>query len=805
MTYDDADRPLSLVDLTTSPAPVIRSYIYSSPSSRPTTVNDAHGNNTTYTWRPDGLLGLMTKPGSGPFAFSYDASGNLKTLTDGMAQITTWNYDLEGRMTSKVYDDETVGEIFGYDALGRTTSRWTPAKGTTTYDYDADGNLLSSATPNDPAVYFVHDRLDRMVQMLDGTGTTTFQHANGKWNGETHTTPGGQQDAKVRFEFDGGGNRSLLELSDTVPIWQQTYLNDGLGRILEMTSSSITGTYGYSYEDKDGLFWSQWKKLALPGGGSVERNHDDLGQMTLTQMKNPSGTVLKSHAYLYSARGQRTKQTFVGGETIDYGYGYGGELATASTKDSSGNSVYGQQFAYTQDLAENITTRSTGAGYETFAHDWAGLNRATTAGQAGFYHDANGNPTYKFDYTPYPDSWDTFYTYDDRDRLVSVKSDAVYTPEWKRFWVEFEYDGLSRLKARRTYSWYSYYGGWYLSENVGYLYDGMTPVALRKYSGGTPYQTTYFTRGNDLSGTPGGAGGVGGLVAMSQQSSGGSQTAFYHNDGNGNVTGLMDQWGGLAGEYKYDPFGRDLGTSGWMSGQNPFRFSSKEWLAGPGLNHFGYRFYNTTTQKWLNRDPIREAGGINIYGFVGNDPINRIDPLGLWGIQFGDRNIGYGDPNLAFNNDSWTDLAQGAAATADGIIPFADPFQKYYDPCDPIFRASRTLGEIGRDVGLLAIPYSGMANLAKWARNPLFYEIGSTTVPAEVYAAMEGLSAIEKGKYLLFWYGPGGILALNAEAVGAGALSTTIPTGLTPGLSLFGVGALQAVDSASHKPCGYPK
>ncbi len=333
-------------------------------------------------------------------------------------------------------------------------------------------------------------------------------------------------------------------------------------------------------------------------------------------------------------------------EQLDYGYGYGGELATASTKDSSGNSVYGQQFAYTQDLAENITTRSTGAGYETFAHDWAGLNRATTAGQAGFYHDANGNPTYKFDYTPYPDSWDTFYTYDDRDRLVSVKSDAVYTPEWKRFWVEFEYDGLSRLKVRRTYSWYSYYGGWYLSENVGYLYDGMTPVALRKYSGGTPYQTTYFTRGNDLSGVPGGAGGVGGLVAMSQQSSGGSQTAFYHNDGNGNVTGLMDQWGGLAGEYKYDPFGRDLGTSGWMSGQNPFRFSSKEWLAGPGLNHYGYRFYNPTTQKWLNRDPIREAGGINIYGFVGNDPVNFIDPNGL-------ETIGY------LSGATWIELFRG--------------------------------------------------------------------------------------------------------------------------------------------------
>lgn len=72
----------------------------------------------------------------------------------------------------------------------------------------------------------------------------------------------------------------------------------------------------------------------------------------------------------------------------------------------------------------------------------------------------------------------------------------------------------------------------------------------------------------------------------------------------------------------------------------------------------------------------------NLYRFTYNNPVNFVDPNGLWGIQFGDFNIGWGDPNLAFDNDSWMDLANGAAATADGLIPFGDPFADLYQNGD---------------------------------------------------------------------------------------------------------------------------
>jgi RHS repeat-associated protein len=68
------------------------------------------------------------------------------------------------------------------------------------------------------------------------------------------------------------------------------------------------------------------------------------------------------------------------------------------------------------------------------------------------------------------------------------------------------------------------------------------------------------------------------------------------------------------------------------------RHSSKPWFGWrnsntAGLTYFGYRFYDPTTMRWLNRDPIGERGGLNLYGFVGNDPIRKIDPLGLSSIM----------------------------------------------------------------------------------------------------------------------------------------------------------------------------
>ena len=175
-------------------------------------------------------------------------------------------------------------------------------------------------------------------------------------------------------------------------------------------------------------------------------------------------------------------------------------------------------------------------------------------------------------------------------------------------------------------------GQWVLASETRYVYDGMRVIQERT-SNGVP--TVAYTRGPDLSGTLEGAGGIGGLLARSEWNSVSStwSHAFYHSDGVGNVTALAVPSGGgiaLAGSYRYDPFGRLIGTPTDLAARNTQRFSSKEWHNPIGFYYFGYRFYDPATQRWLNRDPIGEDGGVNLYGYVENDPLSNVDFFGLW-------------------------------------------------------------------------------------------------------------------------------------------------------------------------------
>jgi RHS repeat-associated protein len=142
-----------------------------------------------------------------------------------------------------------------------------------------------------------------------------------------------------------------------------------------------------------------------------------------------------------------------------------------------------------------------------------------------------------------------------------------------------------------------------------------------------------YTRGNDLSGSLQGAGGIGGLLARSDNTQMiiGSPTAhaFYHADGNGNVTMLINSYQAIVAKYLYDPFGNTLSLSGSLADANVYRFSSKEWNDNAGLYYYLYRYYDPNLQRWLNQDPIQERGGLSLYEYVANNPINLIDLLGL--------------------------------------------------------------------------------------------------------------------------------------------------------------------------------
>jgi RHS repeat-associated protein len=193
------------------------------------------------------------------------------------------------------------------------------------------------------------------------------------------------------------------------------------------------------------------------------------------------------------------------------------------------------------------------------------------------------------------------YTWDAENRLITAVNGATV--------VSNQYDYMSRRVAKTV-------GG----VTRTFLYDGW---AMIQESTGT--QTDSYVYGIDLSGSMQGAGTIGGILSASLN---GTQT-FYFYDANGNVSDLTDANGSSLAHYEFDPYGNTIVASGTQAVANPFRFSTKYTDDETGLVYYGYRYCASDVGRWVSRDTIMEAGGVNVYEYNNNLPISAIDYLGL--------------------------------------------------------------------------------------------------------------------------------------------------------------------------------
>ncbi len=125
-----------------------------------------------------------------------------------------------------------------------------------------------------------------------------------------------------------------------------------------------------------------------------------------------------------------------------------------------------------------------------------------------------------------------------------------------------------------------------------------------------------------------GAGGVGGLLLITDHSAPGTPTYYPTYDGNGNISEYLDTTGAIAAHYEYDPFGKTTVATGPKANDFAHRFSTKPIDVTTGLYYYAYRFYDPLTGRWPSRDPIVESGGVNLYGFCYNNPNYWFDYMG---------------------------------------------------------------------------------------------------------------------------------------------------------------------------------
>lgn len=237
------------------------------------------------------------------------------------------------------------------------------------------------------------------------------------------------------------------------------------------------------------------------------------------------------------------------------------------------------------------------------------------------------------------------------------------------------YDGESRLKA------IDYTDGSSVAHHTDYFYSADGFLARQVVDGvATRFVRDGFLTLQERDGAnnvtrayvwdPRAPGGISGLLELGQ----GGQKYRYLFDGKGNVNALLDGAGSLAATYAYDEFGNLMVKAGTLD--QPFRFSTKPYDEKTGLSYYGYRFYSPTLGRWVNRDPLGERGGINLYGFVQKNPINWIDP---WGLAPGQPplypTIDPGQSNGAIDNP----FPSPPIAVPDGRygqFPFLPPIEK---------------------------------------------------------------------------------------------------------------------------------
>ena len=111
----------------------------------------------------------------------------------------------------------------------------------------------------------------------------------------------------------------------------------------------------------------------------------------------------------------------------------------------------------------------------------------------------------------------------------------------------------------------------------------------------------------------------------------GGETYYPLTDIQGTVWGYVDSATNIVARFEYDAWGNILSAISSVSAlaRNRYRFQCREWSAATGLVNFRARWYDPATGRWLSKDPIGLSGGLNLYAFCGDDPVNKFDSFGL--------------------------------------------------------------------------------------------------------------------------------------------------------------------------------
>lgn len=598
---------------------------------------------------------------------------------------TRWNYNARGLLANKRYADNK-GPSYTYTAGGKPKTRLWARGVLTTYGYDPRTGDLLTTTYSDttPAVTNNYDRSGQLQSVLDASGLRTFGYRHGQTVTEAYGS-GLFAGLTLLRDYDDLDRQSALSVtSPTGAIYHVTYGYDAASRLDTVTSGADVARYTY-HPDADlvhTLTQSHSNAVRLV----TTKLYDKLGRLqSITSL--PSADSPISFAYDYNDDNQRTRATLANGEYWTYAYDALGQVTNGVKRFPNAAPIpgytFGYQFdhignrlaairdgktdAYTNNVLNQIASihyspwlhvlgqvtnnasitvngqtpvRSNGYFYAQLAATsvWNTVTiQARAIGQATNGTDALAEETgHLFQPTnaaslQYDDDGNLLsdgrwsMTWDAENRIIKKES-LPTVPQAAQRRLEYTLDAIGRRVLVRSSDRNS--ATWQSVSSRRWLANQLQMLAQMDVQANSMIQS--YIWGLDLTGTRDGAGGVGGLLRLESEVAQPTAVHIAVLDGNGNVQKLIYAVSGArSAQYEYDPSGTALCANGFGAGLNTFRFSTKFTEVETGDVHYELRDYRPRLGRWLTRDSVAEKGGMNLYGMIGNDLLNRWD---LWGL-----------------------------------------------------------------------------------------------------------------------------------------------------------------------------
>ena len=576
---------------------------------------DRYAEERTYLYDELDRLLEMTLEGGKTISWEYDDEGNVTKMTDPEGKVTKYQYYRDNLLYKVVIERNgvDVGEfVYTYDAVGRLDEIQYPSStGITAVFRDAANNPGSG---------------------FDGNGNLRFLRYE----------KSGVTDPLRSFEwtYDDSGNRqSMLDVDSTRAVkWEYGF--DWLDRLVTVKrdeASTVGGlttatlqreyvfdesdnrtffddhvndvTYHYKYRtvDKDVPVYSQeeLRQLILT---YVSQNFsqviDDIEEIIEGDIENATGQTLQELELL----AEEDLEGFVG-------------LMEGATGQSIVE-IYGDDFqefdviTYYSDQIEEILIYDTAAGHRT-VEDFVSLET--------FLHDDDGNMTKR---TIVDTSEEIDYEWTEFDRLKSVESSANGQLQEAKYNI----DGLRHRKTDKNGNSSEEYG-------VGIGTTASAPSSSSSNAPEISYVAGHMLLGAEIDGT----------------------FVFHLGDALSTVRDVVNDSGTVIKSFEFDEYGNLLSATG--SGTT----SPKTWIGGLSVNddradsgmfNMGHRNYAAgVLGRFISRDPIGHAGGLNLYGYPTN-PVNALDPVGL-------------SPNLGdVRADYYCTKEQNTTAVSDEFLIF---------------------------------------------------------------------------------------------------------------------------------------